>query len=59
VTAVDLHPLTWSGVNRATTGFPVVAAGQTAAAVLTRIAELSEPYGTEIRVNGAVGRLAT
>jgi hypothetical protein len=43
VTAIDLHPMTWSRTNRATTGFPVLASGASARVVLDRMAELSEP----------------
>jgi poly-gamma-glutamate synthesis protein (capsule biosynthesis protein) len=57
VSAVDLHPMTWSGANRATTGFPVVAAGASADAILDRVCELSEPYGTSIAVRDGVGRI--
>lgn len=57
VSAVDLHPMSWSKTNRATTGFPVVATSTTAAAVLRRVGELSEPYGTRITVGGGIGRI--
>lgn len=57
ITALDLHPMTWSRTNRATTGFPVVAPTDTASAVLDRIAELSEPYGTKIVVGDGRGRV--
>jgi hypothetical protein len=57
VIAVDLHPMTWSQNARASTGFPVVANPATSAAVLDRIAELSEPYGTKIVLNGEIGRV--
>jgi hypothetical protein len=57
VSAIDLHPMTWSSASRATTGFPVVASGSAARAVLDRMAELSEPYGTKITVDGGIGRV--
>jgi hypothetical protein len=57
VTAIDLHPMNWSRANRASTGFPVVADEPTADAVLNRVVELSEPYGTKIAVGNGVGRI--
>jgi poly-gamma-glutamate synthesis protein (capsule biosynthesis protein) len=57
VSAIDLHPMTWSRASRATTGFPVVASGSSGRAVLDRMAELSEPYGTKITVDGGIGRV--
>jgi hypothetical protein len=48
VASVDLHPMTWSKTCRATTGFPARASGPRAQAILSRVAELSEPYGTTL-----------
>lgn len=53
VTAIDLHPMTWSKTSKATTGFPCVADESRATAILDHIAGLSEPYGTKI-VEGRV-----
>jgi hypothetical protein len=50
VTSVDLHPMTWSTARRATTGFPARASGARAQAILSRVAELSEPYGTALSI---------
>jgi hypothetical protein len=57
VTAIDLHPMTWSKQSRATTGFPVIATGAVAAAVLDRLGELSKPYDTVLTVRDEVGRI--
>jgi hypothetical protein len=57
VREVDLHPTTWSRTHRATTGFPAVARGTAATAVLDRMAELSAPYGTKIIVSDGLGRV--
>ena len=55
VTRVALHPMTWSRASRATTGFPVRATGPAAAAILTRVADLSAPYGTHVSIDGDLG----
>lgn len=55
VLQVRLHPMQWSTARRATTGFPVVARGAQAHAVLTHVAELSAPYGTTIAIDGDTG----
>ncbi|WIX75627.1 CapA family protein [Amycolatopsis carbonis] len=57
VRAIDLHPMTWSRASRASTGFPAVASGSSGRAVLDRMAELSEPHGTKITVDGGIGRM--
>jgi poly-gamma-glutamate synthesis protein (capsule biosynthesis protein) len=58
VTRVNLHPMTWSRASRATTGFPVRATGPAATAILTRMAELSAPYGTHVSVRDDLGWVA-
>jgi hypothetical protein len=50
VISVELHPMVWSTARRATTGFPARASGERAQAILARVAELSEPYGTTLSV---------
>jgi poly-gamma-glutamate synthesis protein (capsule biosynthesis protein) len=49
VCRIELYPMTWSTARRATTGFPVRATGERGRAILTRMAELSRPYGTAMR----------
>jgi hypothetical protein len=60
VRRVDLYPMGWSTARRSTTGFPVRLTGARAQSVLTRIAALSEPYGTTVSVStdGDVGWVA-
>ncbi|HEX4091806.1 MAG TPA: CapA family protein [Trebonia sp.] len=55
VTRLSLHPMTWSRASRATTGFPALATGSAAAAILDLAAELSAPYGTTLSVDGDLG----
>jgi poly-gamma-glutamate synthesis protein (capsule biosynthesis protein) len=55
VVTVELYPMTWSTARRATTGFPVRATGQRAQAILARMAELSAPYGTVLRIVADAG----
>ena len=52
VTSVTLYPATWIYDNKGTTGFPILATGDTAKAVLDRAVELSALYGTTISVKG-------
>jgi hypothetical protein len=58
VTGVNLYPMTWSRASRATTGFPVRAAGPAATAILDHVAALSAPYGTQISVADDAGWVA-
>jgi poly-gamma-glutamate synthesis protein (capsule biosynthesis protein) len=58
VTRVALHPISWSTARRATAGFPVRLAGERAAEVLDRVAELSAPYGTRVTASGDTGWIA-
>lgn len=51
VISVQLHPMTWSSASRATTGFPVLARGPRAQAILSHLGELSSPYGTVVSVD--------
>jgi poly-gamma-glutamate synthesis protein (capsule biosynthesis protein) len=53
VSRIALHPMTWSGARRSTTGFPVRADSTRAAAIVGRLAELSDPYG--VKVSGESG----
>jgi poly-gamma-glutamate synthesis protein (capsule biosynthesis protein) len=55
VTRVNLHPMMWSRASRAATGFPVRVTGTAASAILDRVAELSEPYGTRLSVGADIG----
>jgi hypothetical protein len=55
VCRVDLYPMGWSTARRSTTGFPVRLSGARAHAVLDRIAELSEPFGTKVSRSEDVG----
>jgi hypothetical protein len=57
INQVELQPMSWSRVRRATTGFPVTVTGDMARAVLRRVAELSAPYGTEVSISADVGSL--
>jgi hypothetical protein len=59
VTRVNLHPMRWSRASRATTGFPVRAAGPAAEAILDRVAELSAPYGTSVSAADGTGWVTT
>jgi poly-gamma-glutamate synthesis protein (capsule biosynthesis protein) len=59
VTRVALHPMAWSKARRATTGFPVRLTGDAATSVLARVAELSAPFGTRVRADGATGWVDT
>jgi poly-gamma-glutamate synthesis protein (capsule biosynthesis protein) len=58
VTRVALYPMTWSRASQATTGFPVRASGAAATAILDRVTELSEPYGTDVSVGDDIGWVA-
>jgi hypothetical protein len=58
VTRVNLYPMTWSRTSRATTGFPVRAAGPAAQAILDQVAALSAPYGTDVSSADDVGCVA-
>jgi Bacterial capsule synthesis protein PGA_cap len=58
VTRVNLYPMTWSRASRATTGFPVRAAGPAAKAILDHVAALSAPYGTDVSGADDVGWVA-
>ncbi len=57
VRAIDLHPMTWSKASKATTGFPCTAGEPRATAILDRLSELSEPYGTKVTASGGIGRV--
>jgi poly-gamma-glutamate synthesis protein (capsule biosynthesis protein) len=58
VLAVELHPLDLQVEEpRSRRGRPVVADGDVAEAILSRLRTLSEPYGTEISVEDGRGRL--
>jgi poly-gamma-glutamate synthesis protein (capsule biosynthesis protein) len=59
VTQVDLYPMTWSRASHAATGFPVQVTGAAATAILDRVAELSEPYGTRLSVGADIGWVTT
>jgi poly-gamma-glutamate synthesis protein (capsule biosynthesis protein) len=52
VCRIELYPMAWSMAHRTTTGFPVRATGERGRAILARMAELSEPYGTAVRIGG-------
>jgi poly-gamma-glutamate synthesis protein (capsule biosynthesis protein) len=51
VCKVELYPMGWSRSRRSATGFPVRLAGARARAVLDRITELSEPFGTTVSMS--------
>ncbi|HEY1970673.1 MAG TPA: CapA family protein [Pseudonocardia sp.] len=55
VARIELHPMTWSRARRSTTGFPVPADPSRAGAVLSRLAELSEPYGVTVSTESGIG----
>jgi hypothetical protein len=57
VVAIELHPMTWSRASKATAGFPCIADDVVAIAVLERVAELSESYGTKVTIVGGIGRV--
>lgn len=52
VTKVTITPCIWLKGSKAETGLPAVARGDQAQAVLRKLAELSAPYGTEIKITG-------
>jgi poly-gamma-glutamate capsule biosynthesis protein CapA/YwtB (metallophosphatase superfamily) len=49
---VTLHPGVWLAGDRTRAGLPVLASGARAEAVLSHIDELSQPYGTRLRIEG-------
>jgi hypothetical protein len=51
--------MSWSRARRATAGFPVRLTGAEAVAVLERVAELSEPYGTRVVADSDTGWVST
>jgi poly-gamma-glutamate synthesis protein (capsule biosynthesis protein) len=55
VSRIELHPMTWSRDRRSTAGFPVPADGERAAAVLSRLADLSAPYDVRLCTDSGVG----
>jgi poly-gamma-glutamate capsule biosynthesis protein CapA/YwtB (metallophosphatase superfamily) len=58
LTAIDLHPVTL-GFDQPSSmrGTPRLARGKEARAILSRLAELSRPYGTKIDLDGEIGRV--
>ena len=51
--SVELHPCTLQQDRpRSQRGIPVAATGEAAAGILESVAELSEPFGTELRIDG-------
>jgi poly-gamma-glutamate capsule biosynthesis protein CapA/YwtB (metallophosphatase superfamily) len=55
---LDLHPLDLGhGRSRAQRGRPMLAAGETAAAILDRVKRLSERYGTTVELEGEVASI--
>jgi len=57
VTAVTLHPASWSGGTKAATGFPRRLTGAPATAVLEHVRALSAAYGTDVRLDGDTARI--
>jgi poly-gamma-glutamate synthesis protein (capsule biosynthesis protein) len=58
VVAIDLHPVTLGfGDPPSTRGTPRLARGGEARAILTRLAELSRRFGTEVALDGEIGRV--
>lgn len=58
VAAIDLHPVTLGfGDPSSTRGTPRLARGEEARSILTRLAELSFRFGTEVELDGEVGRV--
>jgi poly-gamma-glutamate capsule biosynthesis protein CapA/YwtB (metallophosphatase superfamily) len=58
VTAIELHPITLGfGKRESARGTPRLARGEEARAILLRLAELSRSYGTNIDIDGEVGRV--
>ncbi len=56
LTRIDLHPITLGyGLERAQRGRPLVAKGDLAKKILTRLQELSKPFGTTIAVENDLG----
>ena len=52
VTKIRITPCVWLEGSKAVGGLPAIARGEAAAAVLNRLADLSAPYGTKIRITG-------
>jgi poly-gamma-glutamate capsule biosynthesis protein CapA/YwtB (metallophosphatase superfamily) len=58
LSSLRLHPVVLGfGKSRAQRGRPMLAEGPAAADILARLARLSKPYGTEIRVTGNTGEV--
>lgn len=57
VRRVIIHPCVWLKGNKAHAGLPAIAHGAAAQAVLRRLIELSEPYGTAIRIQGDIAEI--
>jgi poly-gamma-glutamate capsule biosynthesis protein CapA/YwtB (metallophosphatase superfamily) len=55
IAAIELHPITLASVPPF--GTPRLARGEEARVILTRLVELSRPFGTEIDLGGEVGRI--
>lgn len=55
VSRIALHPMTWSLARRSTTGSPVRADATRAAAIIGRLAELSDPYGVTVSSESGAG----
>jgi poly-gamma-glutamate synthesis protein (capsule biosynthesis protein) len=57
--AVELHPITLGhGLPRAQRGRPLLAGGETAARIIGDLRRLSEPLGTEVRLERGIGVVA-
>lgn len=52
ISRVDIHPIYCMSGNRTVTGLPAFATGERAQTILGLLQELSEPYGTELRIEG-------
>ncbi|MCB1387619.1 MAG: CapA family protein [Rhodobacteraceae bacterium] len=52
VTRITIRPCTWLTGSKAEGGLPAFARGDTAQAILRKLAELSAPYGTDFTIAG-------
>ena len=54
---ITLYPATWLMHPRSHEGLPALAKDEQGTQILRRVEQLSEPYGTEIRIEDAVGQI--
>lgn len=57
VTKITITPCIWLKGSKAEYGLPGIARGEAAQKILNRLAELSEPYGTKIKICGDIAEI--